>query len=272
VTRRIMTAVLAVAGLVPAVLAAAPAQAGAVPAFVQRMSPVASGPVPDVAPDVCVGAMLRTGSKGTTQVDRSIDGQTGVAQVPTTVPGAAFGRPAAGDVYVIDPATGEFFQGGWYVGGFAANNSSTGLPSTATPRAFFGEWTSAGHERLSSPIAVSPGQHAFSVRLAPDGRAFGFVDGVLRWTSSQTHWNPYVPGVTGESNNTCTSMNSRWFAQSSSVAGTHSLQLHRFGGAYAYWVEHLTVDNSGGRFVDGRFGGQGATDCANPTGSCGLVT
>jgi hypothetical protein len=172
-------------------------------------------------------------------------------------------------VYVIEPTTKEFFQGGWYVGGFPANSASNGLPATSTPRAFFGEWINSSVERLSSPVGLNPGaQYTFSVRLGPDGRAYGFVNGVQRWISTQTHFAPYMPGVTGESNNTCTGMNSRWFAQAATIADTKTLQLHRFGGSYSYWVQHVTVDNSSGRFLDGRFGGVSATDCANPTGSC----
>lgn len=234
-----------------------------------QMSPVVPpGPRPLVSAAACVDTPLREGARGTTQTDHTIDGQAGVAQVPSGVPGASYGRPAAADVYVLEPSTGEFFQGGWYLGGFPGNSSSNGLPATSTPRAWFGEWTSAGHERLSSPVAVSPGQHTFSVRLGSDGRAYGFVDGVQRWISTQTHFAPYVPGVTGESNNTCTGMNSKWFAQAGSIAATKTLQLHRFGQTYAYWVQHLSINQSSGLFRDGRFGGVSATDCANPTGDC----
>lgn len=127
-------------------------------------------------------------------------GVTGQLQTPVSpLTGISYG-PSAGDVVLLNYATGEFVQYGWYEG------SATGLPFSSVPRAFFGESTSTG-EILTAGPSLAPGStHSFKLLRTITGGYHAYLDGTYSLSNTVSKGSIPTPEVVGETDVLCTAM------------------------------------------------------------------
>lgn len=213
-------------------------------------------------PNCASQAHLVLGADAAYGSSAGVNGVAGSLHIPSSV--TLNGQPtSAADIVLIGSDNNHFVQFGWYVG------SAAGLPTTSTPRLFFGQGTFSGGETLTAVnVAVSPGSlHTFSLRrnetlTSPNYRkVYAFLDGIQVFIGGVHDYSANLPRVVGETNYLCAEMT----MDASEDVGPpfRTLRFHTQASGYQYWLQHVNTGTPPSPYtncwVNSRFNNEAAT-------------